>query len=690
MPSYNFKEARLNDFILFSDTNLPLGNQGLVLVKGDFESGRKNKNSNEAGKSLLFSSIPLLIQGELPTGKMAARDSSPIDLDLLLSIGKNEYEIKLAKNKYAILKNGKSVTPHKKPEALKLIKSLFPEPTLFNSISFVSQFSPIYSALIGGTPAIRLKIIEDFLDQSKIILWKTRLKEKSDKIRESLRKRDDLKVEIAYIKKQLKKLRPVTKEQVKELITEKRKLQRELSEWRDELEEERTKRSNSLRYREAKRKLKLKGKSVTWVKKKIKGLRMNIENNRNALDIIDECGPALDAYIRLGKPVFWSWELYIPEAVKATKAKPMEESKVKSLLEEHQMVEFNRGLHVQNRTKLKGLRGKKCCPTCQQVLGKKKINQLIESINERIEAVEEERKRIRKKLGPAQATWKIFKRLRSLNQEALNAYEGYGKNELEELTEKYEERLEFLESQLPILISLKTLKPVKYKNNRKKIKSLQRKIDSLEEELEDVITRVEKAKEIYRRREVFSKQLQERIDKKDALIEITKEDASFLPVLAKAFASRDLKTEITLDFCHMLVSDWNTFAPELFTRKITFSVGIERGYPSFQFAYKGSSPTDIRHLSGGAKKRLIACMIPSLLRIAPAPTNILVVDELDANLDDSGKEALLNFFPKILDSDLGKDSIFFLSARTKIFHPEYSTWIVRREKNKSMLINGSR
>ena len=182
MPSYNFKEVILKKFILFSDTVLPLRNQGLVLVKGDFESGIKNKNSNEAGKSLLFSSIPLLIQGELPTGKLASKEFSPINLSLALDIGKNSYKIGLSKNKYLILRNKKNVTPHKKPEALKLIGSLFPDPTLFNSISFVSQFSPIYASLISGTPAIRLKIIEEFIDQSKIILWKNRLREKTQEI----------------------------------------------------------------------------------------------------------------------------------------------------------------------------------------------------------------------------------------------------------------------------------------------------------------------------------------------------------------------------------------------------------------------------------------------------------------------------------------------------------------------------
>lgn len=687
MPSYRFKEAKLNNFLFFSDTILPLDNQGPVLVRGDFDSGRQGRNSNEAGKSLLFSSVPLLLQGQLPTGKMSAKDSSPIDISLALDISKNAYEIGLKKNRYRILKNNKSITPHKKPDALRLIKSLFPEETLFNSISFVSQFSSIYSALIGGTPAIRLKVIEDFLDQSKIVRWKERLKEKNEAIKNVFGKRKELSIEIKTHQKEVQKIKGIRKSFIGELIEQKQNTQNELVKTRKLLSQEKTRHNNAIKYKRIRSKLKLKDRTATWVKNRIAVLQKAIDRLEREVNVIESCESELKKYIELGKPSFWHWKLTVPSIIKPSRIPiAMDESQVKKFLEWHEMLEFDRSLLVQSRSKLKALKGKKKCPTCEYPLGLKRISKVITSLTKRIKVFDSKIGKVRRKLSPAQAMWKIFNALGDLDEEILSAYEGYGLKELKKKQDKAIEEITFLNEQLPLIISMKHFKSVELRDNRHKIKLLEKKLSTLDDDLEDIIRRLERAKENYKQRQRLLKRIKVLKNKRAELTKVTEKDTIFLPILIKAIGSRDLKTEVTMDFCEMLTSEWNLFASNLFTKKISFSVGVEQGYPAFHFAYNGSAPADIRHLSGGAKKRLIACMIPSFLKITPSPTNILVVDELDANLDASGREAIMDFLPGILDSDLGKTSIFFLSARTKIFHPNYANWTVRRAGNESKLI----
>jgi DNA repair exonuclease SbcCD ATPase subunit len=166
----------------------------------------------------------------------------------------------------------------------------------------------------------------------------------------------------------------------------------------------------------------------------------------------------------------------------------------------------------------------------------------------------------------------------------------------------------------------------------------------------------------------------------------TKEDALYLPIISKAVFSRDLYTEVLMNFCESLTDSWNIYVPELFGRKIHFSVGIERGFPSFKYAYgKKGSPVDIRFLSGGEKRRLIIAIIPSILMMSPATSNILILDEVDANMDDKGVAAILEFLPTILEAELGKTSIFFITPRTGMTHQDYRDWRVTRKGNRSKL-----
>ncbi len=680
MAYYYFEEIILNDLLIFSNTKLPLANQGLILVKGDFESKQQNRNSNEAGKSLLFASIPLLIQGQLPTGKLSVKESTPIDIELKLKIDDIAYNISLKKNKYSIKKDTHDITPHKKPDALNLIKSLFPEETLFNSVSFVSQFSPIYASIIGGSPALRSKIIEEFLDQSKIDMWKERLKEKTNKLQHIIDKKKELNISIRTLSREKSDIK---KSYVQSILKKKQNLQYEIATLRKKLNIEYKRKAGIDKYNTAKRNLKV-NLSAEQIKNKIQVLTGQIDSYAPLLYTADLYKLELDIYISLNYPEI---ELFnIPYEIKASTVKLYPKKVIESLLSNYEKINNSIGKINSELISLSSLANKKQCPTCKHALDPLQTEKIIQQLLKKLNALENKRDSYIKDLSHIKATNEIFTVLRNIDSEVIANYA-----KIKEISKKqnaFEKERSFLNQQLPIVLAIEHLK-CNLKDNSKVIANLENKIDELEKTLEITIAKAERLKEQYKRQENLKSEIKRLTIEKEKIKTSTAKDEIFLPILSKAMNSRELKTKIMIDFCNLLVSDWNLFANNLFTRKITFSVGIERGYPAFRFVYDGYPPTDIRHLSGGAKKRLIACMIPSLLKISPSPTNILVIDELDANIDDSGKEALLDFFPYILESELGKDSIFFLTARNRISHANYVNWTVKRKDNISRLIKDS-
>ncbi len=162
------------------------------------------------------------------------------------------------------------------------------------------------------------------------------------------------------------------------------------------------------------------------------------------------------------------------------------------------------------------------------------------------------------------------------------------------------------------------------------------------------------------------------------------EDSIYAPILTKVFTSKDIRTEVMFGFYEILVKEWNVYASTMFDTNVRFVVTDESGYPSFGFINgKHGKPYDIRFLSGGNKKRLITCMIPSILELLPEKTNFLVVDELDANLDQPGFEAMMEFFPEIVKRY--KTSLFFITPKTSLKYQGYNNWFIERKGDRSCL-----
>jgi hypothetical protein len=173
-----FNSLYFSNYFLYSKQKVPLDNQGLVIVTGEYTY--KNK-SNAAGKSLLFSGIPALAYADFPVDKAIHTKDFRLQLKAHIPFDNRVHASKITytNSKYIIANNNRIITPKRKKDVKALLLAMFPEESLFYATTFVTQFSGVLNSIITGTPAARSKTIESFIDLSKVDRIKTILKKRS-------------------------------------------------------------------------------------------------------------------------------------------------------------------------------------------------------------------------------------------------------------------------------------------------------------------------------------------------------------------------------------------------------------------------------------------------------------------------------------------------------------------------------
>jgi DNA repair exonuclease SbcCD ATPase subunit len=696
MIKYIFDKLHLNEFFHYSNQEVPLDNQGLVIVTGWYGS---KYSSNAAGKSLLFSSIPLLLHGELPTGKSSKLERKNLDLSLesrVISRKDRPINVGLAKSKYSIKSNGHDITPRKQGDAKELIRRIFPEETMFYSSCMVSQFSTVFQSLIWGTPAIRSRVIREFIDLSKIEGIKEKVKEKEQSFQEGETSLHSLKIEYKEIKEELEDLEGIDKEKLQQISKLKDKVHTQHTKLSKKLAKERAKYKDYQRQKKLKKRLVLKDKSSDEVKKEIKNRKGRFKRAKSIKERITAARSELSLYRKLGEPTLfpYSTTLTLPKISNykvARKHIPIKGS-LPRLSKRYKKLQKIIVSELTARKRIKKLIDKdvRRCPTCLHRLTEDELLHIYNKLYSRIDEPRTKAHKILPKLLVAQAIGRIHEAFEEHNISSgdIGIYRNKTyRKEISSQIKKLSHEISFLEKQLPMLEHLETVgEGVPAKDNKKMIKKLEKELGKLSVTTEKVLYWLMETKSKYKRKEELLTQAKKVKAKYVKLGKQTKEDALYLPIISKAVFSRDLYTEVLMNFCESLTTNWNIYVPELFGRKITFSVGVERGFPSFKYTYgKKGYPVDIRFLSGGEKRRLTIAIIPSILTLSPTTSNILVLDEVDANMDDKGVAAILEFLPIILEAELGKTSIFFITPRTNLTHQDYRDWQVIRKGNRSKL-----
>jgi DNA repair exonuclease SbcCD ATPase subunit len=113
----------------------------------------------------------------------------------------------------------------------------------------------------------------------------------------------------------------------------------------------------------------------------------------------------------------------------------------------------------------------------------------------------------------------------------------------------------------------------------------------------------------------------------------------------KAYLPSNLKKIQVSRVAELIAQKLNMFVPLIFNEKISFTVDANENSVDILFKRGEHAEKDVRFLNGGYKKRFLIALIPTLAGLINARkrTNLIILDEIDANIDSNGREAIGEF-----------------------------------------------
>lgn len=179
----NFTKVTIHNFRSFSDCEINLDNQGIVLIKGRNES-EELCESNGSGKSSIPESVIWALYGKTSSGISDPSNKylddkcfvivefiiDNINYKVIRSVGSKQYG-----NKLSLYRDGEEISARNKTDTEKSINQILKiNPELFQSIIFISQGFNSRLTLLG--PSARKSRIESITGiQDKINLFKDKL-----------------------------------------------------------------------------------------------------------------------------------------------------------------------------------------------------------------------------------------------------------------------------------------------------------------------------------------------------------------------------------------------------------------------------------------------------------------------------------------------------------------------------------
>jgi len=220
----------------------------------------------------------------------------------------------------------------------------------------------------------------------------------------------------------------------------------------------------------------------------------------------------------------------------------------------------------------------------------------------------------------------------------------------------------------------------KLKRAEKRKKDIDRSVSKLSMSVGKLQRELEEIKRIEKELKTLTPDIK-RIEKRERKMKL-------LNALYKAYAPDKLKLDRIHDINSTVVSYLNMLAPMIFESPIVFS-SVKKSDSSaiyFRKLREKGQERSVRFLSGGMKKRLMLLLIPVISSLVPSSkqSNLIILDEVDANVDDIGTsligETLIPFLKKKYNS------IFMLGPAIKEGN-DLKTRIPLEEFNKVMYTN---
>lgn len=315
------------------------------------------------------------------------------------------------------------------------------------------------------------------------------------------------------------------------------------------------------------------------------------------------------------------------------------------------------------------LKGKSRCPTCKQPLAikedylekcskklqsylqlqtnlKSKMEQLEKesALIQTISLLEKELPSITKRVVPSdreRLTKSIEGVIKLDHLEQTLAVLGAPKIKTKQDTHSLEKTIKELEYILPLYKQLKELPELDQEKIQSKIDVVENKIvkneDVAKKLIEDLSVLKERVKVIRNKQEKIRE-----LENKVADAPKIKQQLKILEALDKAYGPKGIKLDMMKELARLLTKALNIYSKLVFSSPIKFVVDDK-----LNILYdRGNGQHDVRFLSGGGIRRFMLALIPAISSMVEASkkSNIIILDEVTANIDNKGIEMFASDF----------------------------------------------
>lgn len=195
-----------------------------------------------------------------------------------------------------------------------------------------------------------------------------------------------------------------------------------------------------------------------------------------------------------------------------------------------------------------------------------------------------------------------------------------------------------------LLTQLNNLPDIKYSNHSELLVKYNKRKNLLNISISEIfsdIKEINTIKKIVMEYKVSLDKYSKQISEIDSL----QEDRRILNACWKAYAPNKLKKDAVASIASVIADQLNIFVPMIFDEDIYFLTDIKENSVDILFKRGGQPARDVRFLNGGHKKRFLIALIPTLAGMISSEkrSNLIILDEIDANVDISGRESIGEF-----------------------------------------------
>jgi DNA repair exonuclease SbcCD ATPase subunit len=299
-----------------------------------------------------------------------------------------------------------------------------------------------------------------------------------------------------------------------------------------------------------------------------------------------------------------------------------------------------------NTLRKNGSRLERLWETLNRRVDRRKCLKKIRDIEGHLVRCEIRKKKLRASFDAAQAYEKLpIKPDRPTSSD--DAEEGlrgtYDEGEIREKIEKYSKRVEFLKMMQPVLERVEKCLSLT-ENDKQEMQHL----DDLRKRLDKIVNILPSRKSTLDKMKIVKKEMAN-LRERGRELKDSVEDEEAYKLLVEAYGNAGIKKLMLQRIGSHLETCFNRYARFVFSESYQFKVNIDTQFDILvkrQYAHR-TLVSDVRKLSGAESRAFALLLYLSLLSLVPASrrSNILILDEPDANLGQEMRDNFVKFLP---------------------------------------------